>query len=131
MNNQKIIQNDMNQKIIQNEMLNKTYYGKPYYATNQTVGKTTTDFDNFPYDRWYRGSYTNPKPVIIEREAGYRFVENNCYRDKIVYEKNYPEHCFETACSVVYPCYPQYLRKYADQNKLDVMLNRTCVDRSL
>ena len=121
----------MNQQVVQQAITQKTKYGKSFYATNETVGKTSTDFDNFPYDRWYRGQYTNSHPVVIEREAGYRFVENNCYKDKTVYKKEYPEHCFETACSVVYPCYPEYLRKYSDQAKLDVMLNRKCVDRSL
>ena len=122
----------MNQHVIQKEMLQKTQYGKSYYATNQTVGKVVTDFDNFPYNRFYRGHYSNSHPVILEREAGYRFVQSNCYNDKVTYDKkDYPEHCFETACSVVYPCYPEYLRKYSDQAKLDVMLNRKCVDRSL
>ena len=120
----------MNSEIVKREILQKIQYGKPYYATNKTVGRVITDFDDFPYNRWYRGIYKNPNPVIIEREAGYRHVENNCYTNKQTYTPQYPKHCFEGPCSVVYPCFPEYLRKYSDKEALEVMLNRVCVDKS-
>jgi hypothetical protein len=119
-----------NKDIIQNEIRNKIQYARPYYATNRSVGKTVTDFDDFPYNRWYRGIATNPNPVIIEREAGYRYVEKNCYIDKQSYTVNYPKHCFEAPCSTVYPCTPDYFKKYNDQDAMNVMLNRACVFKS-
>ena len=121
----------MNQLQVDFEILKKNQYGKSFYATNRTVGKIITDRDNFPYDRYYRGVYQNPQPVILEREAGYRFVENNCYKTVSDAKGEYPRHCFQSACSTVYPCYPDYLRQYADKDKLDLLLNRKCVDRSI
>jgi len=121
----------MNQQQVHFEILKKNQYGKSFYATNRTVEKVETDRDNFPYDRYYRGVYQNPAPVILEREAGYRFVENNCYKTVTDFKKEYPEHCFQSACSTVYPCYPAYLREYADKEKLNLLLNRKCVDRSI
>ena len=122
----------MNETQVYNNILKKVSYGKPFYATNKSAEKVITDFDDFTYDRYYRGVYQNSKPVILEREAGYSKVENNCYRYSTSYDKpEYPKHCFEAPCSTVYPCYPEYLRKYADQEKLELFLNRKCVDRSL
>ena len=63
--------NNVNQTILQNEMKNKVNYSTPYYATNKTVLNISTDFNNFPYNRWYRGIASVPVPIIIEREAGY------------------------------------------------------------
>jgi len=104
---------------------------KPYYATSNTVKRTVDDMDHFPYNRFYRGQYWREKPVVFEREAGYRKRHDNCYKPKFDYIPDpKPNHCFEGPCSVVYPCYPQYLRKYADKNELEVMLNKTCVMKS-
>ena len=49
-------------------------------------------------------------------------------------EKTEPEkinHCFESAGSVVYPCYPEYLKKYSDADKMNVMLNKSCLNKRL
>lgn len=116
-----------NREWIQSQMANKLQYARPYYATNQTIGKTITDFDDFPYNRWYRGQYDSDKPVIIEREAGYRYVEKNCYLKKPEMKVEYPQHCFEAPCSTVYPCIPQQYKKFSDQDAMNVMLNRSCV----
>jgi hypothetical protein len=103
----------------------------PYYATTKDVRQIETDFDHFPYKRFYRGVYNSPKPVIIEREAGYRQIEPTCYKEKLIVKSEYPKHCFEGPASVVYPCYPEYLRKYSDKAEMEIMLNRVCVDRSV
>jgi len=103
----------------------------PYYGRINTVKNVITDMDSFPYQRYFRGVYNSSEPIVFEREAGWRPRENQCYREALSYNlPEYPNHCFETACSTVYPCYPQYLRKYADKNELDVFLNRKCVDKS-
>jgi hypothetical protein len=102
-----------------------------YYATQKDIRQVTTDFDHFPYQRFYRGVHTSPYPVIIDREAGYRKQENSCYREQLIVKKDYPKHCFEGPASVVYPCYPDYLRKYSDKAEMEIMLNRVCVDRSI
>jgi hypothetical protein len=97
------------------------------FTTINEVQNITTDYDVFPYPRWFRGEYKNSNPVIAEREAGYRPLQPNCYQTKqnIVNEK-YPNHCFESACSTVYPCYPDYLAKLSDRSAMNVLLNKAC-----
>jgi hypothetical protein len=112
---------------IREQIIQKLKYDRPYYATNRTVGNVVTDFDDFPYNRWYRGKYESDKPIIIEREAGYRHVEKNCYITKPELKKEYPRHCFEAPCSTVYPCMPEQFKKYADQEAMNIMLNRACI----
>jgi hypothetical protein len=120
----------MNEDIVRMAIMKKNSYDRPYYATNRTAKQVVTDFDDFPYNRWYRGVATNPNPVIIEREAGYRYVEKNCYIDKPEYTITYPKHCFEAPCSTVYPCTPEAFKKFTDQDAMNIMLNRACVLKS-
>ena len=63
--------------MMRKEICQKNNPNRAYYATNKTVKKFTTDFDNFPYSRWYRGQNQESRPVIIDREAGYNKI-NNC-----------------------------------------------------
>ena len=100
----------------------------PYFAHENTVEHVMTDMDRFPYNRFFRGVYYEDHPVIFDREAGYRPVHNACYTHQMRGIITRPHHCFESACSVVYPCIPEYLRKYSDKEELDLMLNRLCID---
>jgi hypothetical protein len=109
----------------------KNNVNKVYYATQADTRQVVTDFDHFPYQRFYRGIHNSEYPTIIEREAGYRQQEQSCYREKLIVKSEYPKHCFEGPASVVYPCYPDYLRKYSDKAEMEIMLNRVCVDRSV
>ena len=103
----------------------------PYYAFQDTISNVIEDLDHFPYTRFYRGQAKADKPIVFEREAGYRQQHDKCYKPLIKAKSApKPSHCFEGPCSVVYPCYPQYLRKYADKNELEVMLNKVCVIKS-
>jgi len=126
--------NRQNNDILKKEMVNKVNYSEAYYATNKTVKNINTDFDNFPYNRWYRGISTYTDPIIIEREAGYSNIKIckpvSIYRNALVQsgprdsseKQNFPrvlalngflenpeslslDHCFEAAPSTVYPCY--------------------------
>ena len=100
----------------------------PHYGTINEAKKTITDFDHFPYTRFFRGIYESSEPVVIEREAGWRPVDNQCYKPNICKEEQaYPNHCFESGCSVVYPCYPNYINKIADRDALNVQLNKSCI----
>ena len=116
-----------NHRNIRDQIMKKLDYSHPYYATNRTVGDTVTDFDDFPYKRWYRGRYDIDKPVIIEREAGYRYVEKNCNVTKADIKGEYPKHCFESACTTVYPCTAEHFKKFASQDAQNIALNRACV----
>lgn len=83
---------------------------QPYIATNHTVYNVITDFDHFPYSRWYRGRYQNTNPVVIEREAGFRQRQDWCYQP-VARVENEPtptplNHCIQNPVSTVYPCVP-------------------------
>jgi hypothetical protein len=101
----------------------------PYMATIDYSHATLTDQDTFPYPRWFRGDYMSSDPIVAEREAGWRQRVDSCYRVNAPPEKQtaYPSHCFESACSTVYPCYPKYMSKWTDRDALNVVLNKGCV----
>ena len=103
---------------------------KPYFANKNSIMKVVTDMDHHPYHRWYRGVYYYPEPIVMEREAGWRKIENDCYDLVIKREaEKQPNHCFEAPCSTTFPCYPEYLVKYADKDALDVMINKACISQ--
>lgn len=78
----------------------------PYFGTINDAEKILTDFDHFPYTRFYRGEYSSSDPIVIEREAGWRPQKNKCYTSNCRTEPLiYTNNCFETACSTVLPCY--------------------------
>jgi hypothetical protein len=122
--------NLQNMTNIQYEINRKKYNEGPYYATKSNVTQVITDYDELPYRRWYRGIPEVNIPIIAEREAGYRPLIKNIY----IEEKSEPEkinHCFESGCSVVYPCYPEYLKKYSDRDQMNVLLNKNCMNKRL
>ena len=119
--------NDLNVENIRAQIRAKNS-SVPFFATAGTAVQTLTDHDTFPYPRYYRGIVGLSEPVIAEREAGWRKRHGGCYEVNAPPQSdNYPNHCFQSACSTVYPCYPEYMTKYADKEAMDVILNRTCV----
>ena len=102
---------------------------KPIYASRTPV---LTDMDSFPYPRYFRGDYKSGEPIVMEREAGWRKREDNCYKVVLhepIEHGEYPNHCFQTAPSTVYPCYPDYLRKYADKEEMEIQINKACISQ--
>lgn len=122
--------NLQNVKNIRSQILRKQE-SKPYFATLNTGSIVLTDYDHFPYERYFRGIPNSDRPVVAEREAGWRPIYNLCYdqRDYSINKKIDNNFCFETACSTVYPCRPDYLAKYADRDALNVMLNNDCTSQ--
>lgn len=99
-----------------------------WYPTQNSIEHVITDYDHFPYNRWFRGVYYSDRPIVAERQAGWRDRRNNCYKMHCSGNPNpYPKHCFETACSTVYPCNLGYLKKYADVDALNVQVNENCI----
>jgi len=99
---------------------------RPYYGT--ATQQVVTDMDHFPYTRYFRGRYESSQPIVFDREAGWRPVNDACYKGSCdARPLPYPTHCFEAPCSTVYPCYPQYLQKFSDREALNVQLNRECI----
>ena len=74
---------------------------KPHFGTNSSI---ITDQDHFPYNRYFRGITGISQPVVIEREAGFRDIENNCYSTKVKVPITRPTYCYQTSCSTIFPC---------------------------
>lgn len=90
----------------------------PFYGTMNVTA--ITDMDSFPYMRFYRGVPGFSDPVVMEREAGWRPIRNNCYAyAPASAEPIKPKVCFETACSTLLPCRPS---EEAEQE--DYLLNK-------
>ena len=103
----------------------------PFFATSTDVIHTITDYDTFPYHRYYRGVVDVTQPIVAEREAGWRQRHDSCYDVSESRKSNVrltnPNNCFQSACSTVYPCYPEYMTKYSDKEAMDLILNKTCI----
>lgn len=118
---------DVNISSIRKQIYMKTGCN-PHFGTINEAESVITDMDHFPYTRFYRGVPSSSEPIVLEREAGWRPQRNSCYDVNHCKGKEiYPNHCFESACSTVYPCYPQYLQKFSDKNALNVQLNNACI----
>jgi hypothetical protein len=121
--------NDYNVSNVRAQIAKKKGYN-PYRATIKEAGEVITDYDVFPYTRWWRGVTLSSAPIVAEREAGWRPRNDDCYRIQDPPVQNpapYPNHCMQSACSTVYPCYPEYLARYADSNLLETLLNKSCI----
>ena len=79
----------------------------PLQFDDSVITNVVTDYDTFPYPRWFRGEYNSDCPIIADREAGWRPQNNECYKAPLCSKPYpYPNHCFEAAFSTVYPCFP-------------------------
>ena len=76
----------------------------PYYGTLSSGKDVITDYDTWPYTRWYRGVPQSYMPMVADRESGWRNPAKGQYIKPIVTKSKNPPHCFQSACSVVYPC---------------------------
>ena len=111
--------------------INQKNQSSPFFATSTDVVHTITDYDTFPYPRYYRGVVGVTQPIVAEREAGWRKRHDSCYDVREPQKSNIrsvePNNCFQAACSTVYPCYPEYMTKYSDKEAMDLILNKTCI----
>jgi hypothetical protein len=110
------------------KMIQKKESNIPYYATSCDISNVVGDYDHFPYRRFFRGNYQSDKPIVMEREVSFRPRHDICYKtvncNKEAPEK--PNHCFEVACSTVFPCYPEDKVNNPMMNDLDT--NKVCLN---
>lgn len=120
--------NRQNIQSVREQIAMKNNYCNPFYATMDNAMSNLTDQDVFPYSRYFRGEYDKDYPIVFEREAGWRPRKDRCYKLECPGGRDfYPNHCFETACSIVQPCYPEVLRTYEHQELLNQILNQNCI----
>lgn len=118
---------DNNIKNIRQQIVHKQSC-TPHHATVADIQSIVTDYDHFPYSRFYKGVYNHDNPIIAEREAGYRprypqQIQTNC--DPI--EEIEPNHCFQSACSTIYPCFTDHHSIYKGVKNLRGDINNKCI----
>ena len=101
----------------------------PYFSTIQTNTNVITDYDTFPYTRYFRGVAESTVPIVAEREAGWRPRNEDCYNSYYVRAEKQKKHhnivmprnYFQPACSTMYP-------RYVSETDLgEIRLNENCV----
>lgn len=121
----------INSRNIQNiqYQINLKKGNNPYHATIDNASSVLTDYDTFPYPRYFRGVASSDVPIVAEREAGYRPRYDSCYKPKKELKKvPYPVNCFQQPCSTISPCY----NKDVDENGRplpDVVYENNCTVR--
>ena len=106
------------------DQINRKKSSSPYLATEQQSMSVSTDYDSFPYTRWFRGVPGRSEPTVAEREAGWMLRNDKYYKaSKIsdVWKPQPPNHCFQSACSTVRPCHPK-----PDRTELHEVYNKSC-----
>ena len=74
--------NNNNLKNIKEQIKNKQK-SIPYFATTKQAKSVITDYDTFPYPRYFRGNPKSSVPIVAEREAGWRIRHDNAYVPKV------------------------------------------------
>ena len=112
---------------VQEQILRKRNH-IPHLATISDSEKVITDYDTFPYPRYFRGIPQSSVPIVAEREAGWR-PRNDYYRNnqKIMLNDNYPAHFFEAPCSTVFPLTSKNTHRLSTIEKLLDNANNSCV----
>ena len=108
--------NEKNIKLIQEEIRKKN--GTQPYYTDYTIYGIMNDHDTFPYNKFYRGDVTSASPHVYERTAGW--TPRKPLTPVAHVSATKPNVCFQSSCSIVYPCYSEGNNYY--------MLNKACVD---
>ena len=80
---------------------------RPYMATESDTSIVLTDMDHFPYTRFFRGVPGSYKPIVQDRQAGWRPRQDACYDKKPNFHRPSPlsNFCFENPCTTTYPCH--------------------------
>jgi len=105
---------NQNVDAVRRQIQYKLNYNSPYYATPCAMKQVMTDYDNFPYQRFYRGVYNRTAPTVIEREAGWRVWNNPCYRELVTPDVKPTAYCWQYPCSTVFPCDKKAYKKASE-----------------
>jgi hypothetical protein len=87
---QRNIQNIKNQIFIKNNSQNT------YYATTMNNKNVITEYDHFPYTRFWKGIPKSSHNYVDSREAGWNRREDKCYKGCGVSQEMFPPQvCFQ------------------------------------
>lgn len=100
---------------IKKEIFNKN--SSNIYYSNNVIYNVNNEYDTFPYPGWFKSDVKSDKPTVAEREAGWipKRSQPKLHKNK---DTKAPMVCFQSACSVIYPCYVQ--------DNSYILLNKVC-----
>ena len=113
----------LNESNVRNQIYKKKD-NYPYFATTDHYDQVWTDYDVFPYTRFFRGVPLSSEPIFAEREAGWMLRNDDYYKASKISEilkPPPPNLCFQSACSTIRPCYPK-----SDRDDLHEIYNKSC-----
>ena len=85
---------------IRSDIMNKLKSSKPYFATKEQAREIVTDYNEFPFHRFWRPAYD-----LYKREAGWHpVVPNKLQLCPSCDKNNCLVSCFQYPCSTVLPC---------------------------
>ena len=98
-------------------------FNVPYYATGETIKQFPSDFNQFPYPRFFRGIVKSDYPVILDREPGYSKVySTKSYDYKEGLNDKAANYFFQIPCSTVLP--PQNEKTWSNR---EFHMNNNCI----
>ena len=95
--------------IVKKQIQNMIQTDGPYFPPPEEIYQTTTDINEWPYPRMFRGNPRSFEPIIWDREAGYQKIINPVLNAtwQPPFLPNTPNMCFQLPCSTILPCSSQ------------------------
>ena len=106
------------------EQIQKKKQSNPYFATTKQSKSVITDYDTFPYPRYFRGKAESSSPIVAEREAGWRPRHDDAYKSKIELELT-PDCVMGSPSSNFLKLYKQEIYHCYDDNG-NIISDYTC-----
>ena len=109
---------------IQEQIKNKKQ-PNPYFATTKQAKSVITDYDTFPYPRYFRGKPESSLPIVAEREAGWRPRHDDAYKSKVELELT-PDCVIGSPSSNFLKLYKEEIYHCYDDNG-NIIKDYTCI----
>lgn len=93
-------------EIIKKQIEESVNASSGYFPQPEDIYKVQTDIDNWPYNRFFRGSPSSDEPIIWEREAGFQEIKPQKPIQSIFsfQKEQISSPCFQIPCSTTLPC---------------------------
>lgn len=75
-----------NREIIKSQIQLKENSSDAYFASPEITKSVATQMNHYPYTKFFTGVYNSSKPVVFEREAGYK--ENTHVREIVLAQQD-------------------------------------------
>ena len=91
---------------IKRQIFIKNNGSNPYFATTLNNKNVITEYDHFPFTRYWKGKPLADNVYVDGREAGFRIRDDKCYKGCNVSEVVKPNVCFQFSYNKP-PCDPE------------------------